>query len=177
MNFITWLFAGGVLGWLASIVVGRRHSARLLNIMVGMLGAFVAGYLLSPVFRVSTIDQGTLNLPGLIISLGGAVFLLVVFNFFRREKNVKNEVIERKWAQVRSQIHTRWGKLTAEDVDKIDGNHEGFIATLRSRYGLSRKEAEDQIQSYLKAVLVDSGRSFMHRRPAPDRVSDQERTG
>lgn len=159
MNTIIWLFAGAVLGWLASIVLHRRRSAQLLNIIVGMVGAFVAGYLVSPVFGVRTINQGVFSLPALMISLGGAVFLLVVVNFFRRENNVKNEVIEGKWTQVSGKIHTRWGKLTEEDVAKINGNHNQFIVTLQARYGCAYKEAEDQIQRYLKSILADSGRS------------------
>ena len=160
MNLITWLFGGAVLGWLASIVVRRRRSAHLFNIIVGMVGAFVAGYLLTSVFRVSTINQGIFSLPALMISLGGAVFLLVVVNFFRRENNVKNVVIERKWAQVRSKIYARWDKLTEEDVAKIDGNYNRFIGVIQARYGCAKKEAEDQIQRYLKAVLVGSRHSF-----------------
>jgi len=164
MNSITWLFAGAVLGWLASIVVHRRHSAYLLNILVGMVGAFLAGYLLYPMFHISVNNPGVFSLPALLVSLGGAVFLLVVVNFFRRENNVKNQVIEGRWAQVGAKIHTRWGKLTEEDVAKIDGNHNRFIDTLQVRYGCTKKEAEDQIQRYLKAVLVDSGRPLVYDR-------------
>jgi uncharacterized membrane protein YeaQ/YmgE (transglycosylase-associated protein family)/uncharacterized protein YjbJ (UPF0337 family) len=159
MNSITWLFAGAVLGLLASIVVRRRHSAYLLNILVGTVGAFLGGFLLYPMFHISVINSGAFNLPALLVSLGGAVFLLVVVNLFRRENNVNNQTIERRWAQVSAQIHTRWGKLTEEDVAKIDGNHNRFIDTLQARYGCTKNEAEDQIQRYLKAVLVDSRHS------------------
>ena len=162
MNSIIWLFAGAVLGCLTSILIRRRRSDLLPNIIAGMVGAFVAGFLLPHVFGVSTINQGTFNLPALMISLGGAVFLLAVVNFFRRENNVKNEVIERNWAQVSDKIHTRWGKLTEEDVAKIDGNYSRFIAVLQARYGCTKKEAEGQIQGYLKAVLVNSGRSSVY---------------
>jgi len=155
MNSITWLCAGAVLGWLTSIVIRRRRSAQLLNIIVGMVGAFVAGYLLTPVFRVGIIDQATFSLPALMISLGGAVFLLIVVNFFRRENNVKNEEIERNWEQIRDKIPTRWGKLTEEDVAMIDADHSRFIVTLQARYGYANKEAEDQIQRFLKSVLGD----------------------
>lgn len=162
MNSIIWLFTGAVLGWLAPIVMRRRRSEQLLNIIVGMVGAFVAGHLLPRVFQVTTVDQGIFSLPALMISLGGAVFLLAVVNFFRREKNVKSETIERKWVQVRDKIQTRWGKLSEEDCAKIDGNHELLNATLQARYGFTKKQAEDQIQGYLKAVLFDSKRSIAY---------------
>ncbi len=165
MNPIIWLFAGAVTGWLASIVSRRRHSALLLNIIVGMVGAFVAGYLLPSVIGIGKINPaGTFSLPALMISLGGAVFLLAVVNFLRRENNVKSAVIERKWAQVHRKIHARWGKLTEEDVAEIDGNHNRFNATIQARYGCSNDEAEDQIQRYLKAVLVNSRRSLVFDR-------------
>jgi len=159
MNTIIWLFVGAVLGCLASILIRRRRSDLLPNIIAGMVGAFVAAFLLPHVFHVSTINQGTFSLPALMISLAGAIFLLAIVNFFRRENNVKNKVIERKWEQVRGKIHTRWGKLTEADVAKIDGNHDRFIATLQERYGCTKKEAENQIQGYLKAVLFNSGGS------------------
>lgn len=161
MNSITWLIAGAVLGWLTSIII-RRRSGQLVNILVGMVGAFVAGYLVPPLFRVGPTNPEMINLPALMISLVGAVFLLAVVNFLRRENNVKTEVIERKWAQVRGKIHARWGKLTDEDVANINGNHNRFIVTLEKRYGCANKEAEDQIQRYLKSVLVDSGHPLVY---------------
>ena len=164
MNILIWLIAGAALGWLASIVIRRRRPILVLDIVVGMVGAFVAGFLLLPVFRVSIINQGIISLPALMISMGGAVLLLAVVNFFYREKNVKNEVIERRWPQVRGKIHTRWDKITEEDVAKIDGNYDRFIVTIQARYSCSKKEAEDQIQRYLQAVLGNSRRSFVYDR-------------
>jgi uncharacterized membrane protein YeaQ/YmgE (transglycosylase-associated protein family)/uncharacterized protein YjbJ (UPF0337 family) len=168
MNSIIWIFAGAALGWLAPIILRRRHADQLLNILVGMVGAFLAGYLFPRVFRIAPVTSGIFSFAALIIALGGAALLLVIFNFFRRENNVKNEVIERDWPQLRDKIHTRWGKLTDEDVAKIDGSHNRFIATLQERYGWSKSESEDQIQRYLKSILVDSGRFLSHEREQTD---------
>ncbi len=154
MNYIIWLFAGVVLGCLATVIIRNRRTDLLSNIIVGIVGAFVAGYILAPVSHINTINQGIISLPALWVSLIGAVVLLAVVNFFRREKNVKNGVIEGKWEQVRSKIHARWGKITDQDIAKIDSNHDQFIVTLQERYGYAKKEAEDQIQRYLKAVLT-----------------------
>ncbi len=153
MNYILWLFAGAVLGWLATLIVHSRRTDLLSNIIVGIAGAFLAGFLLAPMFHINTINQGTFSLPVLWVSLIGAVILLAVVNFFRREKNVKNGVIEGKWAQVSNKIHTRWGKLTEQDIVKINSNHTQFVVTLQERYGYAKKEAEEQIQRYVKAVL------------------------
>lgn len=153
MNTPILFIAGAVLGWLVSIVLRRRLSAQLFNIIVGMVGALVTGSLLAPLFRVSKIKSGTFSLPALMIALGGAVILLAVVNIFSKENNVKNRVIERRWEQVSDKISTRWGKLTKEDVAKIGGNYNRFISTVQGRYGYTHKKAENQIQRYLKAVL------------------------
>ena len=83
MNFIIWLVAGAVVGWLATSLMGQRDGL-LTNIVVGIVGAFVAGYVLSPLFGISTINQSNFSLPALLISVGGAVILLAVLSLFRR---------------------------------------------------------------------------------------------
>jgi uncharacterized membrane protein YeaQ/YmgE (transglycosylase-associated protein family) len=85
MNFIIWLIAGAVIGWLASVLM-RTNSQQglLLDIVVGIVGAFIAGYFLSPLFGVATINQRDFSMPALLVSLGGAVILLAVVNLFRR---------------------------------------------------------------------------------------------
>jgi len=85
MNFIIWLIAGAVIGWLASVLMHTNsQQGLLLDIVVGIVGAFVAGYFLSPVFGVGTINQSNFSMPALLVSLGGAVILLAVVNLFRR---------------------------------------------------------------------------------------------
>ena len=62
MNFIIWLIAGAVVGWVASSIMGtNRRQGLLLDIVVGIVGAFVAGYFLSPYFGVATINQRELQ--------------------------------------------------------------------------------------------------------------------
>ena len=85
MGFILWLIIGGILGWLASIVMRTdAQQGLLLNIIVGIVGAFLGGLLLAPLFGTSTINQGSLNLGSLLTSFLGAVILLAIVNFFRR---------------------------------------------------------------------------------------------
>lgn len=83
VNLIIWLIAGAVIGWVATSLM-HDQSNLLLNIIVGVVGAFVAGYFLSPLFHISTINQGNFSIPALLVSLGGAVILLGVVNLFRR---------------------------------------------------------------------------------------------
>ena len=84
INFIVWIIAGAVIGWVASIIMRtNRWQGTIVDILVGIVGAFVGGYVLSPLFHVSTINEGNFSIPALLVSLGGAVILLAVFKFFR----------------------------------------------------------------------------------------------
>ena len=85
MNILIWLIAGAVVGWVATSLM-HDQSNLLLNIVVGVVGAFVAGYVLSPLFHISTINQGNFSIESLLVSLGGAVILLAVVNLFRRQR-------------------------------------------------------------------------------------------
>ena len=54
-----------------------------LNIVVGIIGALVAGFVLTPLFGIATINQSNFSLPSLVVSLLGAIILLAIVNFFR----------------------------------------------------------------------------------------------
>lgn len=85
MNLIIWLIVGGILGWLASLVMGTdRQQGLILNILVGIGGALIAGFVLTPLLGVGTINQNDFSLAGLIVSFVGALILLAVVNLFRR---------------------------------------------------------------------------------------------
>jgi uncharacterized membrane protein YeaQ/YmgE (transglycosylase-associated protein family) len=85
VNFIVWIIVGGILGWLASMVMRTNaQQGILLNIIVGIVGAFVAGIVLTPLLGIGTINQNNFSLPALLVSLVGAIILLAVVNLFRR---------------------------------------------------------------------------------------------
>lgn len=85
MNMLIWLVVGGVLGWLASIVMKTdAQQGVILNIVVGIVGAFLGGLVLSPMFGSATINQNNFSLAGLMISFLGAVILLAIVNLVRR---------------------------------------------------------------------------------------------
>lgn len=87
MNFIIWLIAGAVVGWVASVLMHTNsQQGLLLDIVVGIVGAFVGGYFLSPIFGVGTINQNNFSMPALLVSLLGAVILLAVVKLFRRAR-------------------------------------------------------------------------------------------
>ncbi len=85
MNFIIWLVVGGLVGWIASKIMNTdAQQGIFLNIVVGVVGAFLAGYLISPLVGVPTINQDALSMGALLVSLVGAVILLAIVNLIRR---------------------------------------------------------------------------------------------
>ena len=87
MTFILWLIVGGVLGWLASIVMHTNdRQGIILNVVVGIVGAFLGGLLLAPLFGTGTINQGDFSIASLFVSFLGAIILLAIVNFFRRRR-------------------------------------------------------------------------------------------
>ena len=86
MSFLFWLILGGVIGWLASIVMKTDGQQGLfLNVVVGIVGAMLGGWLISPMVGVGTINQDNFSLGALLVSFVGAVILLAVVNLVRRK--------------------------------------------------------------------------------------------
>jgi uncharacterized membrane protein YeaQ/YmgE (transglycosylase-associated protein family) len=84
LDFFAWVILGALLGWIASLIMGLdEHKGMLLNVVVGIVGAFLAGLLLSPWLGIGTIGAGGFSLPALLVSLLGAVILLALINLFR----------------------------------------------------------------------------------------------
>lgn len=85
MNLIIWLVVGGLIGWVASLIMKTdAQQGMLLNVVVGIIGALLGGWLLAPMFGTGTINQGDFSLSGLLVSLAGAIVLLFVVNMIRR---------------------------------------------------------------------------------------------
>jgi len=85
MNFIIWLVVGGVIGWLASIVMKTNdQQGTFLNVVVGIVGAMLGGWFISPLVGVGTINQDNFSLPAMLVSFVGAAILLAIVNLVRR---------------------------------------------------------------------------------------------
>jgi uncharacterized membrane protein YeaQ/YmgE (transglycosylase-associated protein family) len=83
MNLFIWLVVGGLVGWAASMLMGGGGQGILINVIVGIVGAFIGGYFFGPMMG-STINDGNFSLPSLLVSLLGAVLLLFVLRLIRR---------------------------------------------------------------------------------------------
>ena len=84
MGILVWLIVGGVVGWLASIVMRTDgQQGILLNVVVGIVGALLAGFVVSPMLGIGTINEG-ISIATFLVSLVGAIILLAIVNLFRR---------------------------------------------------------------------------------------------
>jgi uncharacterized membrane protein YeaQ/YmgE (transglycosylase-associated protein family) len=85
INLIIWLIIGGLVGWLASVVMRTdAQQGILLNVVVGIVGAALAGWFLSPLVGVPSINQSALSVGSFAVSLVGAIVLLAIVNLIRR---------------------------------------------------------------------------------------------
>jgi uncharacterized membrane protein YeaQ/YmgE (transglycosylase-associated protein family) len=85
MGLIILLVVGGLIGWVASMVMRTdAQQGVLLNVVVGIVGALLAGFLLNPLIGGGNIMSGDLSLSALLVSFLGAVVLLAIVNMFRR---------------------------------------------------------------------------------------------
>ena len=84
MNIIIYLIAGAIVGYVASRIMNTNsQQGLLLDIVVGVVGSFLAGYFISPLLGVGTINDG-ITLPTLLVSLLGAVVLLAIYKAVAR---------------------------------------------------------------------------------------------
>lgn len=82
MNFILWIIFGALAGWIASIIMGKnKKMGAIANIVVGIVGAFIGGWIMS-FFGAQGVTG--FNIPSLLVAIGGAVVLLFVVGLIRR---------------------------------------------------------------------------------------------
>jgi uncharacterized membrane protein YeaQ/YmgE (transglycosylase-associated protein family) len=85
MNLIILLIVGGLIGWVASIIMKTdAQQGVFLNVIVGIVGAMLAGFLVTPLLGGASITEGGVNIQSILISLLGAIILLAIVNLFRR---------------------------------------------------------------------------------------------
>ena len=84
MNIIIYLIAGAIVGYIASRIM-RTNSQQglILDIVVGVIGAFLAGYFISPLLGIGTINDA-ITIPTMLVTLLGSVVLLWIFKMIRR---------------------------------------------------------------------------------------------
>ena len=84
MNIIIYLIAGAVVGYVASLIMKTNsQQGPLMDIVVGVVGAFLAGYFISPLLHVGTINQA-ITFPTLLVTLLGSIVLLAIYPMIAR---------------------------------------------------------------------------------------------
>ena len=58
------------------------------------------------------------------------------------------DVIKGKWHQLKGEVKSRWGKLTDDDLDRVEGNSEKLIGRLQEHYGYARNDAEREVKDF-----------------------------
>ena len=85
MNILIYLIVAAIIGWVATEIMHDRSNL-LINIVVAVVGAFLAGYLLTPLFGVSTINQGNFSIEAMLVSLGGSIILLGIVHLITHRR-------------------------------------------------------------------------------------------
>ena len=84
MNLIIYLIAGAIVGYVASRIMHTNgQQGTILDIVVGIIGAFIAGYFISPLLGIGTINNA-ITIPTMLVTLLGSVILLWVVKAVRR---------------------------------------------------------------------------------------------
>jgi uncharacterized membrane protein YeaQ/YmgE (transglycosylase-associated protein family) len=84
LNLILWILFGALVGWLASLITGRNERMGCLaNIVVGILGALVGGFIVDVLLPGNQGVSAGFNLWSILVALLGAVVVLLVFGWFR----------------------------------------------------------------------------------------------
>lgn len=84
MNILIYLLAAAVIGWVATEIMHDRQSL-LVNIVLAVLGAFLAGYFISPLLNIGTINDA-ITLPTMLVTLVGALILIIIVRAIRRSR-------------------------------------------------------------------------------------------
>jgi len=126
--FAVWLLLGGFIGWVASSPKATREGL-LLNIGVGIAGAFLAGMVLTPLVGIGTINQDDFSLPALMVSLVGSILLLAVVCLFRRQRVIR--LMEPRRAA-------------------LPGKSDRLVGLLQQKYGYTKEHAEEEFIRLLR---------------------------
>lgn len=61
---------------------------------------------------------------------------------------MNRDILEGKWEQLKGQVKIKWGKLTDDDLDVVEGRRDVLVGKIQERYGITRDEAEAQLDSW-----------------------------
>ena len=65
---------------------------------------------------------------------------------------MNSDQMKGKWKQMKGSVKERWGKLTDDDIDVIDGQHDQLIGKIQERYGIAKEAAQKQVDEWNAAA-------------------------
>ena len=69
-----------------------------------------------------------------------------------RRKHMNNDTIQGQWKQIKGQVQAKWGELTGDGIDQIDGNRERLEGIVQERYGKSKDEAQREVDDFYRTL-------------------------
>ena len=63
-----------------------------------------------------------------------------------------NNIIQGKWKQIKGDIQVKWGKITDDELDEIDGDREKLLGRLQENYGMVRDDAEGMLKEFERSI-------------------------
>jgi len=81
---------------------------------------------------------------------------------------MNSDQMKGKWKQMKGSVKERWGKLTDDDIDVIDGQHDQLIGKIQERYGIAKEAAQKQVDEWNAAAQESDAQQqqFEERRKA-----------
>jgi uncharacterized protein YjbJ (UPF0337 family) len=74
-----------------------------------------------------------------------------MFSSMQRRRTMNNDIFKGKWKQLRGQIQQKWGDLTNDDLDRMQGTQTEFEGLLQERYGYTKERAKQEVENLLRA--------------------------
>lgn len=63
---------------------------------------------------------------------------------------MNQQILRGHWKELKGQIKTQWGKMTDDEIDKIEGNYDQLVGRLQKKYGYELEESRDKVNAFLK---------------------------
>ena len=65
---------------------------------------------------------------------------------------MNSDIIKGKWTQIRGQLKEKWGKLTDDDLDRLEGHRDYLIGKLQEHYGLAQDKADEEVKAFERSL-------------------------
>jgi len=81
VNILLWIILGALAGWIASVIMGTRGQGVVVDIVLGIVGAILGGWLFQ---QFGSQGVTGFNLPSLLVAVVGAIIIIAIARLFRR---------------------------------------------------------------------------------------------